>query len=150
MPTFTQQQIKEISEQLDWGFRAFYHKQTRDLIFIPDADKHFALDIHAWQDDIDKLHKHLSDYHEIEAMEANDLFQFMADFAGQVSDPKLRDKLMAALNDKKPFRHFKFVIDNAGKQRQSWFDFKNKRYIEWTAQQIKIQNDIDEQKKSDD
>lgn len=38
MPTFTKEQLKEISEQLDSGFRAFYHKQTGDLIFVPDTD----------------------------------------------------------------------------------------------------------------
>ena len=145
MPTFTKEQLKEISEQLDCDFRAFYHKQTGDLIFVPDYNKFYDIDKRAWQDEFDKLDKHFSDYHEIDAMEARDSFQVMGDFAEQVTDTRLRDKLITALNRKKPFREFKFTIDNAGEYRQSWFDFKNKRYIEWVEEQIKIQNDIDQQ-----
>lgn len=145
MLTFTKEQIKEISEQLDCGFRAFYHKQTGDLIFVPNTDEHFDTDTNAWQDDLDKLDKNFFEYQEIEAMESSDSFRVMADFAEQLTDTELKDNLITALSRKKPFSNFKFLIDNAGEQRQSWFDFQNKRYIEWVEEQIKIQNDIDQQ-----
>ena len=145
MPTFTKEQVKEISEQLDYGFRAFYHKQTGDLIFVPNTDEYFDEDTNAWQDDLDKLDKNPSEYEEIEAMEASDSFRVMADFVEQLTDTNLKGKLITALSRKKPFSNFKFLIDNAGGQRQSWFDFKNKRYIDWVEEQIEIQNDIDQQ-----
>jgi len=144
MLTFTKEQVKEISEQLDCGFRAFYHKQTGDLIFVPDTDKYFDIDIKAWQDDLDKLERNFLEYQEVHAMESGDSFQVMVDFAEQLTDLNLKNKLITALNRKKPFRGFKFVIDYAGVQRQAWFDFKNKRYIEWTEQQLKIQDEIDQ------
>ena len=143
MLTFTKEQIKEISEQLDCGFRAFYHKQTGDLIFVPDTNRHIDMDTNAWQDDLDKLDENFLDYLEINAMETSDSFRVMTDFAEQLADTKLQDSLLTALNRNKPFREFKFVIDNAGEQRKSWFDFKNKRYIEWTEEQLRIQNDLD-------
>jgi hypothetical protein len=143
MLTFNKEQIKEISEQLDCGFRAFYHKQTGELIFVPDTMRHIGMDTDAWQDDLDKLDENFLDYHEINAMEASDSFRVMADFAEQLTETKLQDKLVTALNRNKPFREFKFVIDNAGEQRKSWFDFKNKRYIDWIEEQLKIQNNID-------
>ncbi|MEO8414575.1 MAG: UPF0158 family protein [Ginsengibacter sp.] len=145
MLTFTKEQIKEISEQLDCGFQAFYHKQTGELIFVPDTDRHSGMDTDAWQDDLDKLDVNFFDYHKIEAMEASDSFRVMADFTEQLTDSKLQDKLVNALNKNRPFREFKFVIDNSGEQRQRWFDFKNERYIEWTEEQLKTQNKIDEQ-----
>ena len=145
MPTFTKEQIKEISEQLDCGFRAFYHKQTGDLIFVPNTDEYFDTDTNAWQDDLDKLDKNFFEYQEIEAMESSDSFRVMADFAEQLTDTNLKDKLITALSRKKPFSNFKFLIDNAGEQRQSWFDLKNKRYMDWVEEQIEIQNDIDQQ-----
>jgi hypothetical protein len=138
MSTFTKEQIKEISDQLDFGSRAFYHKITRDLIFVPNTDKHFDMDTSAWQDELDKLDESFFEYREIEAMESNDSFRVMNDFAEQLSDIKLRDKLIQALNRNKPFREFKFVIDNSPEHRQSWFDFKNKRYIKWTEEQVEI------------
>jgi Uncharacterised protein family (UPF0158) len=140
MLTFTKEQIKEIAEQLDCGFRAFYHKQTGELIFVPDTYKHIGMDIDAWQEDFDKLDENFIDYNEIKAMESSDSFQVMADFTEQLTDSRLREKLVTALNKRKPFREFKFVIDNSGKYRQSWFDFKDKRYIEWTEEQLKRQN----------
>lgn len=145
MLTFTKEQIKEISEQLECGFRAFYHKQTSELIFVPDKNRHIGIETDAWQDDLDKLDENLLDYHEIYAMESRDSFRVMADFAEQLNDAKLQDKLVKALNRKKPFREFKFEIDNSGEQRQHWFNFKNKRYIEWTEEQLKRQNKIDQQ-----
>lgn len=88
MPTFTKEQVKEISEQLDCGFRAFYHKQTGNLIFVPNTDEYFDIDTNAWQDDLDKLDKNLFAYQEIEAMEASDSFRVMADFAEQLNDTR--------------------------------------------------------------
>jgi hypothetical protein len=145
MLTFTQEQIKEISEQLDCGFRAFYHKQTGNLVFVPDTDRYYDMDTDAWQDDLDKLDENALDYHEIKAMEASDSFRVMVDFANQLTDTKLQETLLTALNQNKPFMKFKFLIDNAGEQRQHWFNFKDKRYIEWTEEQLKIQNAFDQQ-----
>ncbi len=146
MLTFTKEQIKEISDQLDSGFRAFYHKLTGEFIFVPDADKHFDMDTTAWQDELDKLDESFMEYQKIDAMESNDAFRVMADFAEQLSDHNLRDKLIQALNRNKPFREFKFVIDNSREHRQSWFDFKDKRYIEWIEEQVEMLEKFNEQK----
>jgi len=142
MPTFTPQQIKEISDQLDCGFRAFYHKTFGDLIFVPHMDKHFDIEIDAWKAEFDKLKKNKSRYQEIAAMDSKDSFRIMEDFALQLSDTTLADDLLEALQKKHPFRHFKFAIDNSSEFRQSWFDFKSKRQVEWTEDQIKIQEEI--------
>ena len=137
MPTFTKQQIKEISGQLELGFRAFYHKQTGELLFVPNEFKYPDIDTSAWEDELDKLEEHFMDYREIEAMESRDSFQVMEDFTDQLSDTRLQNQLYNALNKKHPFREFKFIIDNSGEQRQKWFDFKDKRYYEWTEEQLK-------------
>ena len=140
MKTFTKAQIKEISEQLDCGFRAFYHKQTGDLIFVPDTNKHIEIDITAWKEEFKKLDKNFFDFQEIFGMESSDFFRVMADFADQLTDLKLQNELIAALSRNKPFRAFKFIIENSCEHRQNWFDFKKERLIEWTEDQIKLQN----------
>lgn len=137
MHTFSKEQIHEITEQLDIGFRAFYHKQTGDLIFVPNVNKHYDIDAAAWQEEFDKLEENFFDFVEIAAMKAHDSFQVMIDFVEGLADTVLQNKLRNALDRKKPFREFKYVIDNVGTHRQHWFDFKNKRYMEWTEAQLK-------------
>ncbi len=147
MLPFSNKQIKEISEELDSGLRAFYHKHTGELIFVPNTDKYFDIDMDAWKGEFDKLEKGNLNYQEIYAMQANDSFKIMADFTEQLTDEKLQEKLINALSKKGPFRQFKFVINNSGEYRERWFDFKNKRYIEWTEGQLKTQDQFDGQEK---
>jgi Uncharacterised protein family (UPF0158) len=142
MLTFTKQQIKEIADQLDCGFRAFYHKQSGELIFVPNTEKHPNMDTEAWEDELDKLDENYLDYKQIEAMESSDSFNLMEDFAEEMSDARLQGKLFTALNRKHPFREFKFVIDNSGEYRNAWFEFKNKRYFEWVENQINLHKNL--------
>jgi Uncharacterised protein family (UPF0158) len=142
MLTFTKQQIKEIADQLDCGFRAFYHKQNGELIFVPNTEKHYDMDTEAWQEELDKLEENFLDYKQIEAMESSDSFTVMEDFAEQMNDTTLQEKLFNALNRKHPFREFKFVIDNSGEYRNAWFDFKNKQYFEWVENQLVTHNNL--------
>ena len=150
MPSFTTEQIREISEQLDSGFLAFYHKVSGELIFLPDTDRYMDMETDAWQEDIEKLKKKRSQYQQVEAMHTKDSFNVMVDFAEQVSDANLKSELLDALDRKKPFRHFKYVIDNSPGFRQSWFDFKNNSYIEWTKDQLKIHEELEVIKKAND
>jgi Uncharacterised protein family (UPF0158) len=142
MLTFTKEQIKEIADQLDSGFRAFYHKQNGELIFVPNTEKHYDMDIEAWQEELHKLDENYLEYKQIQAMESSDSFSVMEDFANQVNDVTLQEKVFNALNRKHPFREFKFVIDNSGEYRNAWFDFKNKQYLEWVENQLIIHNNL--------
>ncbi len=132
MPALTEQQIKEIAEQLDCGFRSFWHKPTGELLFVPDLISNPEFDNDLFDADLEKLDNNFSDYFEIEKPTSSDSFEIMANFTEQLSDNnKLKNKLINALNKKKPFREFKFVIDNSGVYRQQWFDFKNAQLKQW-------------------
>jgi hypothetical protein len=132
MPTLTEQQIKEIAEQLDCGFCSFWQKTTGELLFIPDFNNNPYADTELYADDLEKLDNNFGDYLEIEKPNSSDSFGIMANFTEQLNDnEKLRNKLINALNKKKPFREFKFVIDNSGVYRQQWFDFKNAQLKQW-------------------
>lgn len=76
------------------------------------------------------------DYWEIERMESGDSFNMMSDFIITVENNSLRSKLAQALQKSKPFRNFKFVIDNSGDYRKRWFEFKDRRLFEWVERQI--------------
>lgn len=137
MPKFADTDIQEIAQQFDCGFRCFYHRQTGELLFIPDELKHVGMDLEAWSEEQEKLENDYDSYEEIEQLQTNDSFQIMADFAEQLSgNERLRNQLITALNNKHPFRNFKFIIDNSGSYRQQWFDFKNARLINWVRERL--------------
>jgi len=137
MTAITQIQIKEIAEQLDFGFRCFWNQTNNELVFIPDLVKHPEMDDEFYQDDIEKVDNNFSDYVEIKPMESYEAFQIMTGFIdGLQYSNKLKSKLTFALTKKKPFREFKFTIDNSGPFRQQWFDFKDKKLKEWVCKKI--------------
>ena len=125
MESLTKEQIKDIAEQMDCGFRCFCHKQNGELVFVPDTLRYPDIDIDACTVEMEKLDNNFGDYREIAQLESRDSFEIMKDFVETLSDfNRLKDRLIDALNKKKPFRSFKFVIDNSGDFRQKWFDFK--------------------------
>lgn len=136
MATLDKQQIKEIAENLDCGFRAFCHETSGELVFIIDTRRFPLVDVEEFEEDMERLDANRDEYVEIEAMSSHDSFQVMVDFAEQLTNARVQDALFRALNKRGPFREFKFAIDNSGEFRQQWFDFKNQRYIDWVTQQV--------------
>jgi hypothetical protein len=47
---------------------------------------------------------------------------------------------MNALEGKKPFSNFKFLIDHSGIYRQQWFDYKNDQLKKWVIDKFKEAN----------
>lgn len=58
-------------------------------------------------------------FFEFIGLESHDSFQIMAGFADSLDDTRLQDKLINALNKSKPFRNFKWQIDNSGDEKGS-------------------------------
>lgn len=55
MLVFTKGKIKEIAEQLELGFRCFVHRQTGEIISIPDTLKNHYIDPESWEEEQEKL-----------------------------------------------------------------------------------------------
>lgn len=136
----TEHQIKEIAEYLDCGMRCYYNKRTGEIKTIINFESWPGADEELWEKDIKEIEENWEDYIEFEGMSSHDSFRVMADFAESLDNSKLREKLINTLNRSKPFRNFKWQIDNSGEYRQAWFDFKNKRYIEWIKDQLEQHN----------
>ena len=130
--------LKEISEQLDCGFRAFIHKTSMELIFIPDTNDLPDIDMDEWEEETELLDNNFTKYHEIDKWTTSDAFDMMMEFADKLdNNEKLQNRLLDALRMRKPFREFKFVIDNSGVYRQKWFDFKNQWQINYVDEYFK-------------
>ena len=129
--------IKEIAEQMDMGFKAYLHRETAELIFVPDLDQFSGMDLDGWDEDLAKLKKDKKKFVEIERMDSSDSFRIMQDFAEQVEDSSIRTVLLEALGRRKPFSQFKDAVDNSGDYREQWFAFKDRRNIEWVEDALK-------------
>jgi hypothetical protein len=141
MVNLNKDQIKEIAEQLDCGYRCYVNKETGNVQSVLNYDDWLTEDeTNPWADVIKELEENWDKYFEVEGMESRDSFKVMADFAESVDSVELRESLIKALNRKHPFQNFKWVVDNAGQYRQKWFDYKNKRYIEWVEDQLEAFN----------
>ncbi len=135
--------IKEIAEQLDCGLRAFIHKKTNEMIFIPNKDDLPGIDMDAWAEHLEKLDEHFLDYYEIEKWSSRYAFNIMAEFTALPTlSQKVKNKLIHALNLKGPFRHFKYEIDQLNTERQEWFDFKNKCQEDYVLDQLRMMHQM--------
>ncbi len=83
-----------------------------------------------------QVDSHPQTYIEIEAMRSGDAYRVMVDFVEQLTNQRLQEKLLRALDKPKPFREFKYVIDNSGIHREEWFAFKNQQYVDWVRRQL--------------
>jgi len=134
----TEEQIKEISEELQLGMRCLYNMKTEEIKSVMDFSRFPDADEELWEDDLNEIEENWDDYFEFDSMESRDEYQVMAEFVENVDDEKLKEKLEDALNGPKPFKIFKWQIDNSGPYRQKWFDYRDMRSIEWVKQQIEV------------
>lgn len=131
------EQINEIAEQLECGFLCYIHKQTKEVLFVPDTNRYPDMDIRSWKKDIVKIEKNYAEYIAVEPLETRQSFKIMERFAESIDDnPELKNRLFWALSNPNPFRNFKYEIDYSGTHRQKWFDFKHESLKEWVLESI--------------
>ncbi|MCD4793042.1 MAG: UPF0158 family protein [Bacteroidales bacterium] len=116
--------VKEIAETTDCGNIFYLNLKTGEHIeiFANIEDNIFYDEENPFQKDIDIVDS-WEDKIIIEPLESFESFKIMENFANYVSDQKLQDKLLNALNRNRPFANFKNIIDNS-EYRQDWFDYK--------------------------
>ena len=137
----TPKQIEHIADSLDSGMSCYYNLKTKKITEIPNFDNWMS-DEEPWQEDIDKIEENWGDYFKIEQMGSNSSFQVIVDFIDTVDNETLKENLIKSINKPKPFRNFKWEIDNSGEYRQKWFDFKKSQYISWVNSKIQEENEF--------
>lgn len=134
----TEEQIKEIAENFDIGFLTYFNIRTGEIEAIPDFDDVFADEPDPeWQEILDKVEENPDDWVGFEKFEAWESYKMMESFIAIVDDQKLSQELHSAIQKKKPFSRFKYIIEDAGEYRQQWFDFKETYYMNHVRRQIK-------------
>jgi hypothetical protein len=135
----TKEQLNEIAENLDCGFRCFIHKDTAEIRCIPDERQFWDYDQEAWEEDIKAIRKEKKKYLEIEKMPSGEEFALMEEFVDLVDQQGLREKLRQILSRPKPFRNFKAELDQAGPYRDKWFEFRTNKMRAWVSHQWQLQ-----------
>ncbi|MEM0993511.1 MAG: hypothetical protein AAF847_02970 [Bacteroidota bacterium] len=136
---FSEEQIKDITEDIHIGMKCFIRKSDQKIIKTTDWDDPY-FDQSAWEKEdiqqMEDIQNNLLAYHEILKMPSHEAFEVMENFADAVEDHRLKNSLMAALNKRKPFAHFKNVVDYSD-YRSAWFEFRDQAQRDWVRKQIR-------------
>lgn len=130
--------VSEIADGIDAGFVCFLNMDTlevedvpKDLLFDPEE---FELMTGESFESMDFKYPTWENSMTYEPLESNESFEIMKKFTNQLNDKKLQNKLEYALNNRKPFANFKFIVESSP-FRQHWFDFK-KQCLEFHVKEL--------------
>lgn len=132
VPAKYEKAVKDIADGLNAGFTCYLNLDTGESDDVPPGMDFDPEEMEEMEDElpdgIEFKYPGWEHRMEFEPLESNESFRIMRGFTETLNDAKLQLRLGNALNNRKPFVNFKFVIDNS-EHRQEWFDFKQ-RYLE--------------------
>jgi hypothetical protein len=131
----TPDQIKSIAQDLQAGMRCFIHRETGEVISVLSEEDMLNADLEYWEEELDKIEVEAPHLFQVEPMPSHDAFRMMEVFA-ETTPRTLKAHLLLAMEKRRPFAHFKQVVDNAGEWRLKWFAFRDQRYEEYVREQI--------------
>lgn len=119
--------VKSIAQNIDCGLVCFINPDTLEVEEIPKSMLEDPFE-HKMQTGIDNndhtfLHEEWDTYITVEPRESHESLSIMERFIDQVNDKTLKNKLLNALNNRKPFANFKRIVEGSN-YRQAWFEFK--------------------------
>lgn len=126
----------DIADSLEMGLKCYIHKKTLEVVTFPDEDRYPDMEEDVWQEDIDKVTKDRKEYIEIESMNSAESFRVIKEFVNSLENSHVKNRLLLAIEGRKPFANFKQQIDNSGDYREQWFAFGRERGIEWVQSQV--------------
>jgi len=137
----TNSQIESIAEDLECGMICNFNFKTGEIVVTRDFENNPYAEESQWQDELNKIRKNPDDFFEFTGLESRDKLRIMKNFTEEVDDKNLQKELFKALNQRKPFQEFKWIISDAGKYKQQWRDFKKESLIEWVKEQMEYAED---------
>ena len=92
------------------------------------------------EDIIDKINENYNDYLKFNLMASSEAFQVMESFVGQLPENKIKEKLEQAINQRKPFRQFRNLLDDYPDVLKSWYAFKTQSYMAYVGEIVERYN----------
>ncbi|HSO87309.1 MAG TPA: UPF0158 family protein [Draconibacterium sp.] len=127
--------VHTVAENIDCGLVCFINPETLEVEEIPkgmlDGFSDFSLDPEFGDEDEDEeeqkfLHDEWETCITVEPRESSESFRIMERFVDEVNDKILKNKLINALNNRKPFANFKNIVESSD-YREAWFAFKQQQ-----------------------
>ncbi len=137
--------VFEIAGNLLIGFMCFFNPETLEVESVPQKmisdPEEYEMITREKYTDAEMKHLQWQKYIEVEPMESHQSFKVMEYFIGEVDDNNLQNKLINALNRRKPFANFKYIVETS-KYRQQWFDFRQKQWEIYVWDILKTKIDL--------
>jgi len=125
----SKKEIKHIAEELDAGSNVHINLENNTIKALPnDDDLENYDDDNLWANDIAEIEAWENSI-KLEPLESWVNYEIMEDFIETLSDHQMQAKLEIALGKRRPFAHFKAIVENS-EYRQLWFEYHNERYLQ--------------------
>ncbi len=126
----------EIIDLLDDGEIVYLHRQTKEILSYPDPRRWGENEFIDLAESVkSRAAAEPDQFIVIDPPEPRDSYRIMEDFIFTVPDEHLRDRLLEALNSKKPFRYFRVTIEDSP-EYDRWLDFRDARMKGWLLEQL--------------
>jgi hypothetical protein len=132
----TEQKVSEIAEILETPMDCYYNLKTGDVIEIPSTEVLMYAEEELWDEVLIAFADVCEDCLKFEKVTQEKSLQIMLDFTKTIEDTNFHSKLMSALEQSKPLKHFKKLIDHS-EYRDDWHEFWKQAEIKAVREQIR-------------
>ena len=145
MITLTKKFVNDIAQNLQCGLDSYINKETGEFRVMPNDDIMDYNDDEELVEEYKQIQADIDSYYVIRRPRSSFDYDIMESFAtDHVEDQNLREKLLDALQNRKPFRNFKAIVDYAGDYREQWFAYRQQRYMEYVEETMRDYQEWDE------
>jgi len=137
----SEEQIKDISEDLQLGFKVYINKETLETRSIYDFGYLSGVS-DLWEEELNRIKKNWNNYFEIRGMEPWEVFEIMEDYIQEIVKKEDESDLLDALKDKRSFAKFRALVEGSD-YKQSWFTFRKDRYLKYVRNKLQSEELLD-------
>ena len=136
--------VQEIADSLLAGFVCYFNLDSLEVESLPkmlleDPEEYELMTGESWESE-EKKHEKWKNYIEIAPLDSSEAFRIMENFAEQVEDQHIQNKLISALNNRRPFANFKMLVESS-EYREHWFQFRQQAYERHVWDQIQLNSE---------
>ena len=127
--------VHDVAESIDCGMICFINPETLEMEDVPKTllDEGFMFDEEEDEEEDNMMNMKHHKWEKcitVEPPESSESFRIMEDFVSEIDDKKLQKQLINALENRRPFANFKYVVEGSS-YRKEWFAFKQQKLEEY-------------------
>ncbi len=131
--------VPQIADSLNAGLVCFLNIDTLEVEDVPeslatDPDEYELMTGESFED-LDLKYLKWDNFIEIHPPGSNVSYSYMTDFAEALPNCSFKQRAFQALEQKRPFANFKYLVENSD-YSQDWFDYKQNRLEEYVLEFI--------------